>query len=724
MRSPIQTLLFNIGRTTGQMWSSLARGWREDWARGMDTEGGGGGGSAKFSNAAAQSAWVFRCLQLIAGPVRALDLEWYESRGKDQIELEDDGLTSFWRRPAETAGGRLSLGDFVELSLHWINLKGQCFWILDDTWLERGSHTRSPIILSRADRMTPIKQGDVIYGWQFIDGAGRSFNLLPQQVIRPRLLNPFDDAKGLSPLDAAYIAASADHAAGVFSRNLSRANGDQGVYVISKSGTLSDPQREQIIAQLRQKSRLAKNGDFRAAFLTADVTIEDPKVKVVDEGFLRGREFSRDEVAVAFGVPPSMLSLMQSYSVGAASDRYRLIEETCIPHAARLAESMALVEMLRSGRDLKACFDWDDNSVMSQARNEKLKAASEVWKCGIPWQVLNENMELGLDPFPGSERAWLPMNLEAVEGSPNETKKPTASQPETSDETAKTLTQQRTALAEMMQLLQAPRPDPQSKAPDKRHALWLKHMKARTPSEKLFKSKYNKCVMEARRETLAKIDASEKNLAGARERGVLDLIFDLGKFTMSLVSELSKAHKATLDTATLQLLEEIGRADDPWRMESTQVLNFLTQRENLIRDAAKEVFDQIETSLQEGLKNGETTAQLAGRVKAEFNGISDTRATMIATTETGAAYGKARHDAIEGLDVPFKGWLSARDGQVRATHVKMDGVVISSDEPFRVPTEEGGTDLMMHPCDPSGSAGNCIHCRCVEEALMEEDANQ
>ncbi len=725
MSESLQTRLFNIARGTRQAIGALVRGWREEWARGADLDSHPGS-RAMMNDAAQQSAWVFRCLQLIAGPVRALDLEWYEARGKGQVEVDDTDLHTFWRRPAETVNGRLSFGDFIELTLDWINIKGQAFWVLDDTWLMRGNHTRSPIILARADRMTPIKHFDTILGWRFVDGAGNYFNLLPQQVIRPRILNPHDDARGLAPLEAGWIAATADHAAGVFSRNLSQSNGDQGVYVISKGAALTDEQRTQIIAQLRQKAQLAKSGDYRAAFLTADVAIEDAKVRAVDEAFIKGRDFSRDEIAVAFGVPPSMLSLMQSYSIGAASDRYRLIEETCIPHSARVAEAMELVELLRSGRDLKASFDWDDNTVMAQARNEKLKAAAEVWKCGIPWSVLNDNMELGLDPFPGSDRAWLPMSLETVDGTTNdETKKQTTPQLETSDDTAKTLTQQRSTLGEMMRLVTEARTQtpvtPETKANDKRRALWQKHMKARGPAEKLFKSKFNRCVMDARKETLAKIEKSEKNLAGARERGVLDLMFDLAKFTISLVSEMNKAHRSTLDTATQQFLEEIGRPDDPWKMESTKVMNYLTQRDNLIRDAAKEVYKDIQESLQEGLKEGETTAQLAARVRTEFNGISDERAAMIATTETGAAYGAARHDAIEGLDIPYKQWLSAQDDRVRDTHVKMDEVTVSYDEPFHVPTKDGGEDLMQHPCDAEGSAENCIHCRCIELPMMEED---
>jgi SPP1 gp7 family putative phage head morphogenesis protein len=704
------------------------KGWQQAWARGEDLGSlGGGSSSSRFHEAASQSAWVFRCLQLIAGPIRSVPLEWYEPGSDEQDELNDSELSTFWRRPAITSGGvRLSLGDFIELSCHWIGLKGQACWILDDTWLARGG-VKSPLILARADRLTAIKRSDELLGWQFIDGAGRGYQLLPQQVIRPRFLNPYDDAEGLSPMAAAWNAASGDHAAGVFARNIASANGDQGVYVVSKSGTLTPEQRDQVIAQLRQKASLAKRGDFRAAFLTADVSIEDPKIKTVDDAFLNGRHFSRDEIAAAFGVPASMLQKMESYSIGAASDRYRLIDETCLPMAARLAEAMSEIERIRTARDLEAAFDWSAHSVMSQVRNEKMKAAADSWKCGIPWKVLNETMDLGLDEFPGYDQAWLPMSLEPVAGN-DETRmrnEESSAKPEEITEPKALLRSNMKTLDGMVSMLEklASEPSTINAPPSTKSAarlrLWKSHMAARAPSEKLFKSKITKALMKARAETLAKIESSEKALAGIRQRGVLDLIFSLADFTASLVADLRKAHQQTLADATGQFLLEIAREDDPWKMEATQVLNFLTSRENLIRDASREMHQDILKTLEEGLQKGETTQQLAARVRTEFNALSNERAVMIATTETGAAYGAVRHAATEELDIPFKQWLSAQDDRVRATHRRIDGTIVPTGEPFRVPLKDGGEDLMMHPCDSGGSAENVIQCRCVEIPMME-----
>lgn len=740
MTTQLKTILEGAARGFRSGLNAFKKGWRENWARGTDLDGGGPG--VRLTNAAQQSAWVFRCLQLTAGPVRCLDVQWMQTsaRGKES-EVKDRDLLEFWRRPAVTVSGRLTFGDFVELTMHWENLHGQAFWILDDSWLDSRA-AKSPILLARADRMMPMKTGDELVGWRFLDGRKAGYNLLPEQVIRPRFLNPYDDAAGLAPLEAARIAADADYAAAVFARNVARSNGDQGVYVISKSGALDSAQQAQILAQLRQKARLASQGQYKAAFLTGDVSIEDPKIKTVDAAFISGREQSRHEIAVAFGVPPSMMDRMDSYSVGAASDRFRLIEETCVPHANRIAECMAQVERRRSGRDLEARFDWSDNPTLAQARNERFKVGIDAWKTGIPWDVLNGMLKLGLDPFPGSAVGWMPMSLEPVDvdggkGTPEPAPAPTAEPAEPEDEpdaagkTRAALLAQRSGLQELQTLigsLNAPTTPGTAKAGDEadtakpeRLQKWKAHMAARGPSEKLFKSKFNKCLMEARKETLAKIESSGKNLAGVRTPGVLELIFSLVDFTLNLQREMRKAHEDALTKATGQLLLELGLEDNAWTMASPDVLAFLDSRDNLMKDVAREVFDDIEAQLQEGLSKGDTLAELAGRVRAAFNEVSDARAYTIAATETGAAYGNTRHLAIEDLEIPFKQWLSAQDGKVRDTHRRIDGTVVAANEPFRVLREDGGEDLMQHPCDAAGSAGNCINCRCVEIPMMAED---
>jgi hypothetical protein len=63
----------------------------------------------------------------------------------------------------------------------------------------------------------------------------------------------------------------------------------------------------------------------------------------------------------------------------------------------------------------------------------------------------------------------------------------------------------------------------------------------------------------------------------------------------------------------------------------------------------------------------------------------------------------------------LKGWLSARDNNVRPEHRKAE-TVYAAGIPVGQPFVVGG-EMLMYPGDPSGSAAMIINCRCMQIAL-------
>lgn len=144
-----------------------------------------------------------------------------------------------------------------------------------------------------------------------------------------------------------------------------------------------------------------------------------------------------------------------------------------------------------------------------------------------------------------------------------------------------------------------------------------------------------------------------------------------------------------------------------------------------ITDTTKKQIQQyLLKSVEEGLTLPETIKLL------RTAGITNYRAEMIARTETGRAanIGSMVGATATGL-VTIKEWISARDARTRRVprdmfdHLHMDGTKIPFDEKFNVKTKNGGIEPMLHPCDPSGSAGDVINCRCTlgYEAVRGED---
>jgi HK97 family phage portal protein len=690
------------------------KGWREAWARGDDF---GGGGAATLSRPYEQSPWVFRAIQHIAGPVSCVPLKW-QVMGSNDAAPNDLEREAFWSRPARSVEGTMSRNDFLEGIIAWMNLKGHAFIVMGDDWLagRRGAES-SPLILARPDRMRPIVRYGSLEGWEYTDGANARHLLIPEQVCRPSFYNPYDELEGLAPWKAAEIAAESDYAAGVFARNLMRNNGDQGVYVISKTGTTVDEaQRQQIVAALRQKREANRRGDFRPAFFTADVSVEDPKLKSTDAAFVTQRLENRHEIFIAFGVPASMAEMTVSYSVGAASDRFRLLEETCMPISARIAQHFETIEARRSGKALECVFDWTQHSVMRSVRVEQTNAAKTLFTMGYPLSKSNEWLGLGLPDAPDC----LPMNItsasEIVGDNAQEKKDPAhvaadadkkGDDKKPEGDELKSYDKLAALFREMPHACEHEHEHaPEEKANDARTQKWKALMAAREPHVKALRIQVQKAINAAREETLKNLDAT-KALGEIKRRGVLEIMFDLQKFSLRMWSLIKGPLKTALVDAVEQFGDELG-GDDPWTMEDPQVIDFVNSRENRIKDASAEIWQDVRDDLAKGLDQGESNAEIAKRIRAKFTGLSKSRSETIAQTETGAAYGHGRQEAMERSGIAYKEWLTAKDDKVRAEHVRADGQVVAVDEPFTVDGEK-----LTGPCDSRGSARNVINCRCV-----------
>jgi hypothetical protein len=362
-----------------------------------------------------QSAWVHACVSRIAGPISAMDL-YFTARGE---EVNDPELAAWWSAPAFAPGGaRLPYSEFVEACAAWLLLEGEVFFLLDDSWALpfpalRGLR-RSPLILARPDRLRHETREGQLTGWVFTDAAGRQVRFEPDRVIQVKLFNPYDEFRGLGKLESALIAAGGDYAAAIYAKNIAEANGDQGVYIIAKNGIPTDEQQAQIISQLREKREYQLRGVFKPIFLSGDVAIEDPKLRAVDTAFIAQRADARKEIAIAFGVPPSFFDPVASYSIGSASDRFILIEETCKPLGKKLCGGFERVTARLLGRELDAALDWDAHSTMQQVRRESLEAAVRLWSAGMPMATANQYLALDLPRFPGWETGYLPFGIAPV----------------------------------------------------------------------------------------------------------------------------------------------------------------------------------------------------------------------------------------------------------------------------------------------------------------------
>lgn len=714
----------------------------------------GVGGPEKIREAYRESLWVYAAIRRIHQPIASVPLEFttqatgsVRRRAADSdVAFDDPRLAAFWDSPAV---GIESLGQFVEALVGWRKLAGEAFVILGDDAVvpfPEVSQSFSRVIVARPDRMRHVVRDGVLVGWEFTDAAGHRHALLPEQVIHSREWNPYDEWRGLGAVEVAMLPAETDRASAVFARNLAAAQGDQGVYVVAKSGVLDETQRTQIEALLRQKRELQARGVFRPVFLTGDVEVQNPLVRSLDAAALDARRMSAAEVFVALGVPPSMTKEAASYSIGSASDYFRLICDTCMPEGAAVAAVIARVSSIMLGRQVWAGWCWDEHPVLQEVRRERMASVEALWGRGVPMRTISDYLQLDLPRFAGDETGWLPISVvpaaEAASvgldpGPEGEPASPApVAPPDPSDPVAMAMDAIRR------------RSGPAATAPQQRagSAEWRRHMRHRVEASRAYASAFSRVLFSARAEVLANIARESRRSAqdanplpphhpggeNARQgvavtrrghsdsgrttrAGVMDLVFDLMAFTKALKVAFRRVGERTLDLALWQFAREIGR-EDPLVYPPAAAMRFLDGRENRLEGVADEVFASVKSSIQEGLNAGETTEELSARVRAQFGDMSRGRSRRIAMTETAAAYGTARQEGMTQAGVPYKRWLNSGGDNVRAAHIECNNQTVPVTDPFTV-----GGEHLMHPGDPSGSPANVINCHCVAVAVETPD---
>nr|WP_226895704.1 phage portal protein [Luteolibacter marinus] len=670
------------------------------------------GGGAKLTKPYALSPWVHRAVRYVSGPLEMVPIEWSQDSRSGDVPVEDDDCRAFWEKPAVTRGGTLAKADFIRSLVGWSLLEGEFFLVLDDTWLSR-REKKSPLIVARPDQMREIlgSDGDLL-GWFYTDRRGKRETLIPAQVVHQKQWNPYNEYRGLADWKAAQLAAGSDYAAGVFARNLMSNNGDRGPYVIGKDGTASDEQQKQITAMLRQKRELAQRGDFRAVFLTGDIEVKEPGLQSVDASYVAQRMNNAAEVFLAFGVPPSFTTITASYSVGSASDRFKLIEETCMPLAAMICDALEQVEFLRSGQQRFAAFDFDEHSVMQQVRAERLESATKMVDRGVPWREASEYLRLKLPPFPGDDIGRVPFNLVPVEIETNR------GDAEVAEGNAEEEPDPVGDLEKAFKVREAGRKATLKAAETaKANEQWQQIHRSREPWEKRMKSKVSRYLMDARAETLRKLGAAAAGKS-VETRDALDVLFDLAPWLEKWIQGLSQIDRNAMEAAGAELwTDELGK-DDPLTMPADEVALAIARRENRLKNAGERVWRDVKTAVETAIDEGQTNEQLAATIKSTFQGIDEVRARTIANTEITVSYEVARDMTFRAAGVEWTKWLAAGDGRERDSHRAAHGQIREAGEPFDV-----GDAKLQFPGDPEGPPEEVINCRCVRVAVAGPDTS-
>lgn len=711
-------------------------------AGGSDDDQSGKG--AKLVTPYAQSSWVYIAISRLATKISSIPFRiskmdsaqarrvraWRSSadpkhrafcrRALGETIIESGDAVDLFNNPHPTMNRQL----FWEMVVTWNCLRGEFFILpLDDADGTVDLKERNPkvkrLITLPTELFYHIVQGYTLAAWRYTGSPLLtpipSEILIPSEVIHSRQPNPYLFWRGMSPLAVAMGAAGADYAASKYNQGYWLNNADTGV-IVTTDQQATPEQRAAILTALRERKRKAGTAD-RPLFLWGGAKVEKPQLSGMETTFIDNRKMNRQEILAIFGLTDSNIGFTDakssSLSGGGASidaEEIKFIESTVAPLCCHIEAALEPV-VQTFGEGLCGWFDVEGLPIMQEARRSRLDSVIKAFGIGYTRNEANQLYDLGFPEDPTGDKRYLPFNLQEVGADGELPSEPPAA---AGDATAADPVKQMLGLLSKVQS-----PTTKVKKPDTK-LIWQSHVMSRRKQVKLMAGKVTKVLIEFRSKTLAKLAEVhlEKDLPGAEKRSLIDLIFDQHKFGAALVAELHNPILATLQTAGDELNDELG-IDDPWKMPPKKALEFLANRKQPIQGVGGTVRSQLNTSLEQGLQAGESTADLTDRVKSVFNALTSGEARRVALTETNMAYNTARHDAMTDAGIEYKAWLSSHGLTVREAHSAAEDYYIAAPIPLEDPFIVGGEELMFPGDDSLGaSLANLINCQCIQLAAQ------
>jgi len=599
---------------------------------------------AAINSMSAMSAfpWVRSCVEAISSDLTKVPLRVIRGRGADAEPIDDHPVLDLLERPSSTMPGVLLRRQLIVDMV----LTGDAFLLV------AGADEPRALIRLHPERVRVIPSDDgQIQGYEF-SGAGSTQRYTFEQVLHIRLPS-WQETPAMLYGTGAIEALQHDLTTDLAAAKLAAASASNGMPtgIISPSEE-GDRWSSQQIKQLREGFEKQLKSKSGVILMGAGVDYKQLSLKLRDMEYQNTRIMAREAVLAAMGVPPVVVGLPNANFATAQAQR-RQFAETQQGRAALIdSELTRLARMFPDSDGVRVVHDFSEVDALQESRTERVSRVQSWWLMGVP---LSEAAAMeGFDQLDAAD-----IQAEA----------PTDQAP----------TDQAAGLAKWLVYDGAgDAVTTDLDTEDGRAAVWRGFIeKVHGPAER-------KMAINMRRYLRAQAARISKRLKEHMPEGkaitrsidditldkILDEVFEreqiLNIFRPQYRALMREAFDATANSIDQDLMispEAIQqRAETAARLMSDQIL--------------ATTGEQVRVLVNELIDEGAPIGEMQGRIM-QASGFNAARALTIARTEStrvaNTAANMAFQEAADTGLVIQKQWLSARDGNVRDSHTKLDG---------------------------------------------------
>lgn len=566
----------------------------------------------------------------------------------------------------------------------WVPTVGESYW------LKVGSGLNVPIELHPIPpgQATPLLADGVVAGYELRDGTGSTHFIERDCVVRFYLPNPANPWASKGYLGPEAVTADSLNFAGQHLRSHYENDATPKTYIETSADAvpLSGPEDEANFAANWRQRYHSRSGSQRGVpgVMPTGYTLKEMRFQSGAD-LVPLLEFWRDEQLMGFGTPRSILGQSESGDRSTAETNQYVFDRHAVKPVANLIAD-ALTLQLAPDFDPAIFIEFEE--FVSADKEFELKQEESRLKGKVV--VINEvRKKASMEPAdwgdePAGTFADAPYRPDAR-----------YSLEESSGSTTD---------------------DPRNRAEDDRpdrvitllmRATWERQVNASKTYEPPFIRALRKIFKAQRDDVLSNLE----DLA-PRARVNADDIFDPREWDAMYKKHTEPVRVAAFEAVAVGTLAELGDVSFVFTEEVQKAIRL--QGAEMVKHIGDTTKADIARELHAAVVNGESSSQVAKRIRGVFSQAADHRARAIARTEIGKASTTAQ---LEGFDqsgvVEKKQWNHSLNPEGRIEHVALDGEIVGKDEYFSV-----GGEAALGP-RVGLSAGNTINCQCFLTPVLE-----
>lgn len=571
------------------------------------------------------------------------------------------------------------------------------------------------------DGIKPIPdQEEFIKAYEYQVGS-QKMELDPNEILHAMYIDPSNVFWGLSPLQVAAKTVDTDIEAMNWNKiALQNRAVTDGTFTFEQP--LTRDQWQEARMQVREQHQGSQNARTPWV-LGGGAKWQNMSLSPVDMDFIEGRKMTREEICTIFEVPPPIVGILDKANYSNMKEARRVFWlDTIIPLLQNVKNILNRSINPEYGNGIEIDFDLSNVEALQENFNEKITGAKELWTMGVPFNQINQRLELGFDEIQGGDVGFLPASvmpadLAATYNPPLDNPPPGDPDPPASElipdgDEGQTL--------------------PKSKTPPLETKMLLKYGFNLQTTEQ--KKNYWKAFERSRAQWYRSVQNQARNLFIEEGQRVSKAYAGADNHRAGLKAALKEIEKtpwkAFLKRNYEQIAEQYGQDFidgiksfnayykkaqevedfDPWDYNIQTYLETMAARKvtQIMETTRLQMRSLIALARDESL----TVDDIAAAIQTKFEQYSDYRAFRIARTEVVAAsnFGSyfAALQASDNIGVTTeKEWVDSSDDRVRESHKDMDGE--------RVPVDQKYSNGMDYPADMlNGQAKEVIHCRCAQ----------